>query len=202
MKVIVGLGNPGSKYAPTRHNTGFEVIDKLSYDYNINVSRLKHKAFIGEGIIKGEKVLLAKPQTFMNLSGESVRELLGFYKYPVADLIVVCDDISLPLGMVRVRPKGSDGGQKGLRNIIDRLGTSEFWRVRVGIGEKPGDWDLADYVLSRFGPDELPLFIQGVTKATEAIEIMIETGGEEAMNRMNETVRQKKAPEELRPDSE
>ncbi|MBQ4347728.1 MAG: aminoacyl-tRNA hydrolase [Firmicutes bacterium] len=204
MKIIVGLGNPGRKYAPTRHNAGFEVIDKLAYDYNIKTERLRFKAFCGEGLIRGERVLLLKPQTFMNLSGESVREAMAFYKLEPKDLIVVCDDISLPVGMARIRPKGSDAGQKGLRNIIDRIKTDAFVRVKVGIGAPPPGFELVDFVLSKFTADELPGLIRGVTRATEAIEILLTQGIDAAMSKTNERIKKPSAekPEKNTPEKE
>ena len=151
MKLIVGLGNPGTKYAGTRHNVGFSVIVGLADKYNIELSEKKHKAIYGRGMIEGEKVILAMPQTFMNLSGESVRELVDYYKCDPSDVIVAYDDIDLAVGKLRIREKGSAGGHNGMKNIISHLGTQEFVRVRVGIGKKPDRMDLADSVLSRFG---------------------------------------------------
>ena len=188
MKVIVGLGNPGSKYDKTKHNVGFEVIDSLADSYNINVTKLKHKGFVGEGNIKGEKVILLKPQTYMNLSGESLKELITFYKISVKDIIVVYDDISLPVGNLRIRLKGSAGGHNGIKNIIAHLGTDEFTRVKVGIGEKPNGWDLADYVLSKFSKDDEPLILKGIERSAEAVAEIIEHGANEAMNKYNQKV--------------
>ena len=197
MKIIVGLGNPGKKYAPTKHNTGYEVIDKLAYDYGINVNKIKHKSLMGEGVIKGEKVILAKPVTYMNLSGEAVKEILSFYKYDISDLIVIYDDTSIPLGGVRIRESGSPGGHNGIKNITAHLGTDKYLRIKVGIGEKPGGWDLADYVLSKFHKDDLPLFVKGVTLATEAVELIITEGVSNAMNKINPSAKPpKKSPEE------
>ena len=196
MKVIVGLGNPGRKYAPTKHNTGYEVIDKLAYDYNIKVTKMKHKSLIGEGVIKGEKVLLVKPVTYMNLSGEAVKEIMSFYKYDISDLIVIYDDTSLPLGGVRIRESGSPGGHNGIKNISAHLGTDKYLRIKVGIGEKPNGWDLADYVLSKFDKDDLPLFIKGVTLATDAVELIIEEGVANAMNKINPSAKPPKKKKE------
>ena len=138
MYIIAGLGNPGKQYAQTRHNVGFDTIDILADKYNISVDTKKHKALCGKGMIEGQKVVLAKPQTFMNLSGESVRELVDFYKIdPEEELIVIYDDISLEPGQLRIRPKGSAGGHNGIKNIIAHLGTQVFKRVKVGVGEKP-----------------------------------------------------------------
>lgn len=185
MKLIVGLGNPGSKYEKTKHNVGFDVIDLLADSYNISVTKIKHKGLIGEGTIKGNKVLLLKPQTFMNLSGESVKEVMSFYKINVDDIIIVYDDTSLAVGSLRIRLKGSAGGHNGIKNIIAHLGTSDFARVKVGIGEKPNGWDLADYVLSKFSKDDEPLIISGKEKAVKAIEELLENGASSAMNKYN-----------------
>ena len=170
MIVIAGLGNPGKEYDDTKHNVGFWVIDQLAKEYTISVTRFKHKALIGEGIIAGKKVLLVKPQTYMNLSGESIREILKFYKIPIAQLYVIYDDTSLPLGGIRIREKGSAGGHNGIKNIIAHLGTDVFTRIKVGIGEKPNGWDLADYVLAKFSKDDLPLVLSGVEKASHAVK--------------------------------
>ena len=148
MYVIAGLGNPGSKYEKTRHNVGFQVIDRLASKYHIDMNTKKHKAICGTGVIEGVKVLLVKPQTFMNLSGESIREVVDFYKVdPETEFLVIYDDISLAPGHLRIRKKGSAGGHNGIKNIILHLGTQVFPRVRVGVGEKPEGYDLADYVL-------------------------------------------------------
>ena len=150
MYIIAGLGNPGKKYENTRHNMGFLVLDAFAQRHGIKVSKIKHKALTGEGFIAGKKVLLVKPQTYMNLSGESLREVMEYYKVPIENLIVIYDDISLPAGHIRIRAKGSAGGHNGMKSIITHLGTENFRRIRIGIGEKPVDMDLADYVLSRF----------------------------------------------------
>ncbi|MBQ2752755.1 MAG: aminoacyl-tRNA hydrolase [Firmicutes bacterium] len=185
MKVIAGLGNPGKEYENTKHNVGFRVIDKIAEDNNINVNKLKFKAFIGEGTINGEKVMLVKPQTFMNLSGESIKQILAFYKVPAKDFFVIYDDTSLPLNAIRIRQKGSAGGHNGIKNIIQHLGSDVFDRIKVGIGEKPSGWDLADYVLSKFSKDDEPLIRQGIDKAAKAAEMMLKVGTEKAMNEMN-----------------
>ena len=185
MMLIIGLGNPGKEYSGTRHNAGFEVIDKLAYDYNIDVSKGKHKAVIGEGNIKGKKAVLIKPLTFMNLSGESVREAVNWYKVTPQDIIVIYDDISLSVGEIRVRQKGSAGGHNGMKSIIQQLGTDEFTRVRVGVGEKPQGWDLADYVLGKFSKEEIPVIIEGFTKASEAVELILTKDVNAAMNKFN-----------------
>ena len=154
MFIIAGLGNPTSQYEGTRHNIGFDVMDALAEKYNISISEKKHKALCGKGVIEGEKVLLVKPQTYMNLSGESIAEILNYYKVDAEeDFLVVFDDISLAPGNIRIRKKGSAGGHNGIKNIIAMTGTQNFKRIKVGVGEKPKGWDLADYVLGRF-PDE------------------------------------------------
>ena len=185
MKIIVGLGNPGAQYAGTRHNTGFAVIYELSDSYDIRVDTKKHKAIIGKGMIAGEKVILAMPQTFMNLSGESVRELLDYYKCDTSDLIVIYDDISLDVGKLRVRKKGSAGGHNGIKNIIAHLGTQEFDRIKVGVGEKPAKMGLADYVLGRFSKEEQPVIREGAALAAKAVETIISEGTDSAMNKFN-----------------
>ena len=155
MYIIVGLGNPGKEYGGTRHNIGFDVIELLAGQENISVAEKKHKALIGKGVVAGQRCILAKPQTFMNLSGESVRALLDYYKADEKEeLIVISDDVSLDVGQIRIRKKGSAGGHNGLKNIIAMLGHDTFIRVKMGVGEKPRGWDLADYVLGRFsGPE-------------------------------------------------
>lgn len=197
--VIVGLGNPGKDYAETKHNVGFVVIDRLAEKYHIQMTKFKHKAFVGDGRIEGERVLLVKPQTFMNLSGESVREIVNFYKIPQDRFVVIFDDTSLDAGLVRIREKGSHGGHNGIRNIINQMGTDMFWRIKVGIGEKPNGWDLADYVLAKFDKDTLPLMEQGYDKAVLAVELILSKGMAEAMNRVNQkpkTIKKQKQEQE------
>ncbi len=190
MKIIAGLGNPGREYGNTRHNVGFEVIAKLAYDYNIDMNRNRFKAVMGEGRIGFEKVVLLQPLTYMNLSGECLREAVSFYKCDKKDIIVVCDDINLPLSYIRIRAKGTDGGQKGLRNIMYQLGYDDFTRVRVGVGEKPPQWDLKDYVLSHFTDEERPDIIKGITDAADAVALIVKNDGDvkEAMNLYNRKV--------------
>ncbi len=185
MKIIVGLGNPTREYQGTRHNVGFSVIYNLSDKYNINVDTKKHKALIGKGIIEGEKVILAMPQTYMNLSGESVRELVDYYKCDPEDIIVIYDDISLDVGKLRIRAKGSAGGHNGIKNIIAHLGTQEFPRIKVGVGEKPPRMDLADYVLGHFSKEEQPIIREGADKACDAVALMIREDIATAMNKFN-----------------
>lgn len=184
--VVVGLGNPGKQYEQTKHNVGFLVIDKLAEKYQIPMTKFQYKAFVGSGTIKNKKVFLVKPQTFMNLSGESVREIVNFYKVPQERFVVIYDDTSLPMGQIRLREKGSHGGHNGIRNIIQLMGTDVFGRIKVGIGEKPNGWDLADYVLAKFEQNDLPLMENGMDKATEAVEWILSRGMQDAMNRMNQ----------------
>ena len=198
---IVGLGNPGRQYEETKHNVGFNVIDLLAEKYEIDITKAKHKALVGDGTIRGKRVLLVKPQTYMNLSGESVREIVNFYKIPQERFVVIYDDISLPCGSVRIREKGSHGGHNGIRNIIDQMGTDVFYRVKVGVGEKPNGWDLADYVLSKFNADDLPMMEEGKEKAVKGVELMLSRGIHEAMNRVNQkakTAKKQKAAEEAK----
>ncbi len=185
MKIIIGLGNPTSRYEGTRHNIGFSTIYALSDSYNIKVDTKKHKALIGKGIMEGEKVILAMPQTYMNLSGESVRELVDYYKCTNEDIIVIYDDISMDVGKLRIRPKGSAGGHNGIKNIIAHLGTDIFMRIKIGVGEKPKGMDLADYVTARFNKDELPAIREAVDKAAKATAAILTEGMEAAMNKFN-----------------
>ena len=185
MKIIVGLGNPTKEYAGTRHNVGFSVIYNISDAYGIPVETKKHKALIGKGMIEGEKVVLAMPQTYMNLSGESVRELMDYYKCDLSDLIVIYDDISLDVGRIRIRAKGSAGGHNGIKNIIAQLNTQEFTRIKVGVGEKPAKMDLADYVLGRFSKEEQPVIRESADRAREAVASIITHDVAYAMNQYN-----------------
>ncbi len=186
MFVIAGLGNPGKDYKNTRHNIGFDVIDVIAEKHNISVIEKKHKAIIGKGVIDGYKVILAKPQTYMNLSGESVREIVDYYKAdPTAELVVISDDISLDVGNIRIRKKGSAGGHNGLKSIIQHLGTDQFMRVKMGVGEKPKGYDLADYVLGHFTGDERKVMDEAAKSAEEAIRLMIQGDADAAMNKFN-----------------
>lgn len=185
MKIVVGLGNPTDKYAGTRHNVGFSVIDELADKYNISMEGKKHKAIYGQGVIDGVKVILVKPQTFMNLSGESVREFYDYYKVDIEDIIVVYDDINLDVGGLRIRIKGSAGGHNGMKNIISHLNGDTFPRVRVGVGEKPKNYDLADWVLSRFPKADLPLIRDGVDNAVKAVAMIVNDDITNAMNVYN-----------------
>lgn len=186
MFLIVGLGNPEKKYDKTRHNIGFDTIDALADKYNISMNEKKHKALCGTGVIDGVKVLLAKPQTYMNLSGDSVAEIVNFYKIdPEEEMIVIFDDISLAPGNIRVRKKGSAGGHNGIKSIIARTGTQNFMRIKVGVGEKPAGWDLADHVLGHFSREDRAL-VEDAIKDTEAAAVLMMQGQvDKAMNDFN-----------------
>ncbi len=186
MFIIAGLGNPTKEYERTRHNVGFDVIDRLSEKYNIAVDAKKHRALIGKGMIAGRKVILAKPQTYMNLSGESLRSMADYYKIdPQEELLVIYDDISLDVGQLRIREKGSAGGHNGIKNIIANLGTQVFPRIKIGVGEKPRGYDLADYVLGHFSKAERELMEEGYGRAVQAVEMIVSGETAEAMNEFN-----------------
>lgn len=184
MHIIVGLGNPGKQYEFTRHNAGYLCLDYLAAKYDIKVNKIKFKSLVGEGSIKGEKVVLLKPTTFMNLSGEAVCEAVRFYKADWENVIVVYDDISLPLGALRIREKGSAGGHNGMKNIIYLSGTDTFPRIRLGVGSN-GERDLADYVLGKFSNEDLKTFSSAVEDAVEAMEYMVKGDTQKAMNLFN-----------------
>ena len=186
MYIIAGLGNPTSQYEGTRHNAGFDVIDVIAEKYNISVDGKKNRAYIGKGMIEGQKAILAKPQTYMNLSGESIRGLVDYFKVDEEqELLIIYDDISLPPGQIRIRKKGSAGGHNGMKSIIQHLGTDVFMRIKVGVGEKPKKYDLADYVLSRFSKEDREKMEQAFKDAAEAVEVMIAEGPDAAMNQFN-----------------
>lgn len=186
MFVIVGLGNPGKKYENTRHNAGFISIDALADKYGISISEKKHKALCGSGVIEGNKVLLVKPQTFMNLSGESVRAVMDFYKIdPEEDMLVIYDDISLVPGNIRIRKKGSAGGHNGIKSIIAHTGTQNFMRIKVGVGEKPSGWDLADYVLGHFSDEDNSKLKAVMLDVIQAAALMVQGDVDKAMNDFN-----------------
>ena len=189
MYIIAGLGNPTRQYEHTRHNVGFDVISKMSEKYRIPLKEKKHKAVYGSGVIAGQKVLLVQPQTYMNLSGECLAELLNYYKLdPERELLVIYDDISLEPGRIRVRAKGSAGGHNGIKNIIAMTGTQEFARIKIGVGEKPAGYDLADYVLGHFSKEEEAFIKEGIGKAIEAAEMMLAGETDRAMNEFNRKV--------------
>ena len=186
MYIIVGLGNPGKKYEGTRHNMGFDVIDRIVYKNNIPCSGSKFHAVYGSGMIGTQKVVLAKPLTYMNLSGTAVRELVDFYKIdPESELIVISDDVDLEPGRIRIRKQGSAGGQNGLRHIVQCLGTQKFIRIRVGTGGKPEGWELADWVLSRFTMDDRALVDDAIVRAADAVAAICTDGIDKAMNVYN-----------------
>ena len=186
MFLIVGLGNPDRKYEKTRHNIGFDTIDALAEQYHITMNDHKHKALCGTGVIEGVKVLLAKPLTYMNLSGDSVAEIVNFYKLdPESEMIVIFDDISLAPGNIRVRKKGSAGGHNGIKSIIARCGTQNFMRIKVGVGEKPQGWDLADHVLGRFSTEVRELVEDAIRDACSAAVLMMQGDVDAAMNHFN-----------------
>lgn len=164
MKIIAGLGNPGSQYMTTRHNMGFEVIERLAYEHSIALDKKKHNAILGQGMIAGEKVILVMPQTYMNRSGESIRSVMDFYSLTPADVAIVYDELSIDLGQLRIREKGSAGGHNGMKNIIAHLGTQEFVRFRVGVGPQTPGMDSANYVLQRFRKEELPVVVDMAKK--------------------------------------
>ncbi len=184
--LIVGLGNPDKKYVGTRHNAGFAALEALAEKLAIRVDRVKYKSFCGETAIGEHKVLLMMPQTYMNNSGEAVREAMNFYKLPPERVLVLFDDISLPVGTLRVRRAGSAGGQKGMASIIQLCGSDKFPRVKIGVGEKPHpDYDLAAWVLSKFTKDEAPLVADAARRAADAVCLIVEDSVDAAMNRFS-----------------
>ncbi|MCI9663300.1 MAG: aminoacyl-tRNA hydrolase [Lachnospiraceae bacterium] len=190
MYIIAGLGNPGKKYEGTRHNIGWQVMDELADKHRIRIMESRFKGLVGKGVIGGEKVLLLKPLTYMNLSGESIGEAVRFYKIDeTSRLIVVSDDISLDVGQLRMRKKGSAGGHNGLKNIISHLGSEEFMRIRIGVGDKPAGSDLVDYVLGSFSKEEKKILDETKRNAVLAIETIISDGIDKAMNLYNTTRR-------------
>ncbi len=189
MYIIVGLGNPDKQYEGTRHNVGFDVIDAIADKYNIDVTERKHRAFCGKGLVAGQRVILVKPQTYMNLSGESVRSVLDFYKVDEeSELIVIYDDVSLGVGQLRIRKKGSAGGHNGIKNIIQHLGHNVFQRIKVGVGEKPKEYDLADYVLGHFSKEDKEMMKDGYKRSVEAVEMLVMGDIDGAMNEFNKKV--------------
>ena len=185
MYVVVGLGNPGKQYDKTRHNVGFDVIDILAEEYGISVSKIKHKALIGEGRVGSEKVLLVKPQTYMNLSGETLIDIYNYYKVDMENIIVIYDDIDLDVGKIRIRKKGSGGTHNGMRSITKCLGSTDFPRVRVGVSKPRPGQDLADFVLSRFRKEEADDVELGLEKAAKSVDVMIRDNIDLAMNKYN-----------------
>lgn len=184
--LLIGLGNPGAQYENTRHNAGFQVIDAFCEKHSISLNKNKYKALFGDAEVLGKRVLVVKPQTFMNLSGEAVGAIVSFYKISKEKILVVSDDISLSPGKMRIRTKGSAGGQNGLKNIIEHLSTDEFARIKMGVGDRPDrDSDLANWVLGRMSSEDKELFDKAKENAVKAIETILRDGAESAMNRYN-----------------
>ena len=193
MFIIVGLGNPGKEYENTRHNPGFNSIDVLANKYNISIREAEHKALVGKGYIEGQKVILVKPQTYMNNSGEAVREITDYYKVdPESELIVLYDDISLPVGTLRIRDKGSAGGHNGIKSLIAHLGTQVFLRIKVGVGDKIPEMDLVNHVLGHFNKDDSEVMRESFIKAAEATVLMLSGDIEKAMNIYNKKPKKEK----------
>jgi PTH1 family peptidyl-tRNA hydrolase len=184
MYLIAGLGNPGLKYVNTRHNVGFEMLDAIAAYYNAKVKKAKHKALVGECEIAGERVILAKPQTYMNLSGESIREISEYYKIPVRNIIIVYDEAALPVGTIRIRPKGSSAGHNGIKSIIYQLNSEDFIRVRVGISEK-NKGDMVDFVLGKLSKEETKQLIEIAKQMPDIVKTIISSGVDKAMNMYN-----------------
>ena len=183
MFLIVGLGNPGKEYDGTRHNIGFAAVDYIVDKYNIELNRIKFKGVFGEGFIDGKKVILLKPTTYMNLSGESIREVINFYKISNEEVIVIYDDISLEVGRLRIREKGSHGGHNGIKSIIANLGTDVFPRVKIGVGAPKGN--LVSHVLGKFSEDEIEILRETIKASSDAVSIMLKSDTKEAMNKFN-----------------
>lgn len=183
MFLIVGLGNPGKEYDNTRHNIGFEVIDYIADKYNIELNRVKFKGVYGEGFIQNKKIILLKPTTYMNLSGESIREVVNFYKLTEAEVIVLYDDINLEIGRLRIREKGSAGGHNGIKSIITNLSTDIFPRIKIGVGQPKGD--LIAHVLGKFSKEEQEVLKESMEASTLAVEIILKEDTKEAMNKLN-----------------
>lgn len=189
MYLVVGLGNPGKQYEATRHNMGFDTIDHLIEEYRVPQDGVKFNAMYGKTMIGGEKVILMKPLSFMNLSGDPVRDMANYFKIdPETEMIVVYDDIDLEPGQLRIRKQGSAGGHNGIKDIIRQLGTEKFMRIKVGVGAKPKGWDLADHVLGRFSTEDRKLVDEAIEKAAKAVDIMISQGVDAAMNEYNRKV--------------
>ncbi len=186
MYIIAGLGNPEKKYFGTRHNVGFDTIDVLSDKYNIGLTETKFKAAFGKGRIGDNRVILVKPLTYMNLSGEAIRPLCDYFKVdPTKELIVISDDVELDVENLRIRPKGSHGGHNGLKNIIAQLGNSDFCRVRIGVGKKPKEYDMVDWVLGHFDGDDKVAMKRSIERAADAVVEIMENGVDSAMNKFN-----------------
>lgn len=190
--IIVGLGNPGNKYDNTRHNIGFALIDAIAHTYNISVIENKHRALIGKGMINGVKVILVKPLTYMNVSGESVRSVVDYYKIDeTSQLIILYDDISLEVGQLRIREKGSAGGHNGIKSIIEHLGDNVFLRMKIGVGNKPKGYDLADYVLGHFTEEEIRILQQQLEGMIHGVDLIVHDKVAIAMNLYNKKIENK-----------
>ncbi|NLV75612.1 MAG: aminoacyl-tRNA hydrolase [Tissierellia bacterium] len=185
MFAVVGLGNPGRNYSGTRHNVGFDTVELLANRNNINLNKIKFKSIYGEGIIGGKRVILLKPQTYMNNSGMAVLDVYNYYKMPLENILVIVDDVDIEFGTIRIRKKGSDGGHNGLKSIIYQLGSQDFPRIKIGIGKRKEGQDLADFVLSKFSKDEKPRIEEAVLNAAMAVETIITYGIDEGMNQFN-----------------
>lgn len=185
MKIIAGLGNPTAKYEGTRHNVGFMAIDKIAQKYGISIDTKKHKALVGKGVIAGQKVILAKPQTFMNLSGDSIQQIAAYYKVEPEDILIIFDDISLDVGRIRIRKKGSAGGHNGMKSIIACLNSSDFPRIKIGVGDKKPGQDLAAHVLGNIPKADRELMDEAILKAEDAVELIVAGEIEQAMNLYN-----------------
>ncbi|MBM7663424.1 PTH1 family peptidyl-tRNA hydrolase [Bacillus mesophilus] len=185
MKLIVGLGNPGKQYAQTRHNVGFIAVDELAHRHSIELDKQKFNGIFGTGVINGEKVILLKPLTYMNLSGESVRPIMDYYNIDVNDLVVIYDDLDLPTGKIRLRTKGSAGGQNGMKSVIQHIGTQEFKRIRIGIDRPQNGMKISDYVLSRFHPEEVNDVVNAIKLTADACETWLKQPFLDVMNQYN-----------------
>ena len=185
MILIAGLGNPDLRYAATRHNVGFEAVARLLEAYQIKGEKKKFHALLAQGEIEGTPCLFCRPQTYMNNSGVAVREIMDFYKLTARELLVIYDDISIPFGALRLRAGGSAGGHNGMKSVIAHLGAQDFPRIRIGVGEKPPGWDLADYVLSGFTKEEIPVIRETIELAAKAAACIVSQGLDRAMNRFN-----------------
>ena len=190
MFLIVGLGNPGKEYDGTRHNIGFAAIDYIADKYNIELNRIKFKGVFGEGLINGKKVILLKPTTYMNLSGESIREVVNFYKISNEEIIVIYDDISLEVGRIRIREKGSAGGHNGIKSIIAHFGSDIFSRIKIGVGQPKSD--LVNHVLGKFSKEEREVLEETLNAVTDSVEVVIKADTKEAMNKFNGFIPNKK----------
>lgn len=185
VKLIIGLGNPGNEYKQTRHNVGFMVIDEIASVYNIAVNKKRYKSFFGKGSINDIEVVLAKPQTFMNLSGDSVAQMIKGFNLSADDLIIIHDDMDMDIGRLRIRDKGSHGGHRGIKSIINAIGTDSFIRIKIGIGRPRAGMDSSDYVLANFKKDELPILKEVKKRASDALSFLIKDDTVAAMNRFN-----------------